>query len=392
MLRHALFIAGHDLRFMLRQWETLLWMFVMPPVFFYFIGTVTGGDGPATTGRGPPLAVQAPANGGLVVEQLVARLEQQGYAVARPATSEELERYDRRLIVPEATTSSTVTESVLAGNQLQVTFERRGDDLAAMLDEVRLNRAIYSVVADLAAIKAADNEVTQAAFDALAAAPRRVTLSVGAAGERREAPPGGFAQAVPGTMVMFTMIILLTSGAIMLVVEREHGLLRRLASAPISRGSLVLGKWLARMALALVQLLFAMVLGSVLFRVDWGQSVPMVFAVLTAWAALNASLALLLGNVARTTAQATGIGILASLVLAALGGCWWPIEITPPWMQGLALALPTGWTMDALHELVSFGYGPATAVPHAAALVAAAAAPGWGGAGDFPYQQLSKPM
>jgi hypothetical protein len=34
MLRHALFIAGHDLRFMLRQRETLLWTFVMPVVFF----------------------------------------------------------------------------------------------------------------------------------------------------------------------------------------------------------------------------------------------------------------------------------------------------------------------------------------------------------------------
>ena len=67
MLRHALFIARHDLRFMLRQRETLLWMFVMPPVFFYFIGTVTGGFGGAAAGGGAPLAVQAPVNGGIVV-------------------------------------------------------------------------------------------------------------------------------------------------------------------------------------------------------------------------------------------------------------------------------------------------------------------------------------
>jgi ABC-type multidrug transport system permease subunit len=370
---------------MLRQRETLLWTFVMPVVFFYFIGTVTGGFGAATAGGGVPLAVQAPANGGIVVEQLVARLEQQGYAVVRPATPEELETYDRRLIVPEVTTHATVTDSVLAGNQLQVSFERRGDDLAATLDEVRLNRAIYTVVADLATITATGGELTPAAFAALAAAPRRVTLSVRAAGERLEAP-SGFAQAVPGSMVMFTMIILLTSGAIMLVVERQQGLLRRLASAPISRASLVLSKWLARLSLALVQLAFAMVLGSVLFRVDWGQSVPMVFAVLVAWAGLNASLALLLGNLARTIGQTVGIGVLVSLVLAALGGCWWPIEITPPWMQSLALVLPTGWTMDALHKLVNFGFAPGTAVPHVAALAAAALAAGWGAAKVFRYQ------
>jgi ABC-type multidrug transport system permease subunit len=387
VLRRALFIAGHDLNFMLRQWETLLWTFAMPVVFFYFIGTVSGGFASAT-GGGVPLAVQAPANGGIVVEQLVARLEQQGYAVVRPATPEELASYDRRLIVPEVTTHATVLESVLAGNQLEVTFEHRGDDLATTLDEVRLNRAIYTVVADLAALEANGRAVTPDAFAAIAAAPRRVTLAVSAAGERRGAP-SGFAQAVPGTMVMFTMIILLTSGAISLVVEREQGLLRRLASAPLSRASLVLGKWLARMALALVQLAFAMVLGSLLFRVDWGQSVPNVLAVLAvllAWAGLNASLALLLGSVARTIGQTTGIGVLASLVLAALGGCWWPIEITPQWMQLIALALPSGWTMDALHKLVNFAYAPATAVPHVAALAAAALAAGWGAAKVFRYR------
>jgi len=27
-------------------------------------------------------------------------------------------------------------------------------------------------------------------------------------------------------------------------------------------------------------------------------------------------------------------------------------------MQKLQLVLPTGWAMDALHKLISFGYGP----------------------------------
>ena len=42
-MRNALFIAWHDVRHQLRQAGTLVWVFVMPPVFFYFIGTVTGG-------------------------------------------------------------------------------------------------------------------------------------------------------------------------------------------------------------------------------------------------------------------------------------------------------------------------------------------------------------
>jgi ABC-2 type transport system permease protein len=385
MLSAAAFIARHDLAFILRQKETLLWVFVMPIVFFYFIGTVTGGFGGGSPDRPNPLAMQAPENGGVIVDELVRRLEEQNYDVIRTKTTEEFDGYSRRFTIPAVSSHPTVTDAVLAGSQLEVTFERRGDALAANLDEFRVSRAVYAVVADLAVMKSQDQEVTAAGFSGLAAAPRRLTLSVRPAGRRLE-PPEGFAQAVPGTMVMFTMIILLTSGAIMLVVEREHGLLRRLASAPISRGSIVLGKWSARMVLGLVQLAFAMAIGTVLFRIDWGGNVPMVALVLVAWAAFNASLALLLGNIARTQAQTTGIGVLASMVLAALGGCWWPIEITPPWMQAVATVLPTGWTMDAMHKLVNFGYGPETALPHVAALFASALAAGAAGARIFRYQ------
>ena len=37
--------------------------------------------------------------------------------------------------------------------------------------------------------------------------------------------------------------------------------------------------------------------------------------------------------------------------MAALGGCWWPLEIGPDFMRTLAHCFPTGWAMDALHNL-----------------------------------------
>jgi len=65
------------------------------------------------------------------------------------------------------------------------------------------------------------------------------------------------------------------------------------------------------------------------------------------------------------------------MLLAALGGCWWPIEVAPGWMQTLALFLPTGWAMDALHKLVNFGGGPAAALPHVSAMFAGSGVLGW---------------
>jgi ABC-type multidrug transport system permease subunit len=166
-------------------------------------------------------------------------------------------------------------------------------------------------------------------------------------------------------MVMFTLLVMLSSGAILLVLERNEGLLRRLASSPLTRTSIILGKWGGRVMIGLIQIGWAMVVGTLPpFRMDWGPHLPMLLLVLLVYAGVVALLGMILGSLARTPAQSIGLGILSANVLAALGGCWWPIEITPEWMQRLALALPTGWAMDALHKLVSFGAGPASVLPH----------------------------
>jgi ABC-2 type transport system permease protein len=55
--------------------------------------------------------------------------------------------------------------------------------------------------------------------------------------------------------------------------------------------------------------------------------------------------------------RVNGICVLASLLLDALGGCCWPLEIGPPELNTIALCTPTGWALAALHQLISFGSG-----------------------------------
>ena len=382
MLRGVAFLARQDLRHVLRSRETLLWTFVMPPVFFFFIGTITGGFGASPDVE--PLVLEAPADAGFLADAVARRLAERGFEVRRAeaATADDGTELDEaaRLTIPAG-----FTDSLLAGARVQVVLDPRRDDAAAArYVEVRAGRAVYGVLADLAAVAASGDSATPAAMGAIAAEPRLLTLRVTDAGRRAE-PPTGFEQAVPGTMVMFTLIVLLTSGAAPLVVERQAGLLRRLASAPISRESVVAGKAAARLGLALIQIAFAALVGTLFFGVGWGPDPGMVALVLGTWAALAAVLGLLLGNLARSPGQAVALGVLAGNLLAALGGCWWPIEITPPWMRSLALVLPTGLTMDALHRLVSFEAGAASALPHVLVLALMAAAAGWLAARTFRF-------
>lgn len=379
MFSDAWFIARKDIQYMLRQWETVLWTFVMPIVFFYFIGTITAGFGGSP--GAPKIGVHAPADAGVLAEQLVHRLEEQGYEVALVDDATELGSYRRRLTLPAGMTGLALGDGTFAN----VEFVREGGGIGADYDDFRVTRAVYSLLADLIIASEEGREPDAAAFEELNTAPREITLEVAPAGTRRHIPTG-FEQAIPGTTVMFTLLLLLTSGSVLLVIERREGLLRRLASTPISRGSVVLGKWGGKMALAVVQLGFALAVGAVVFKMEWGPNLPMVLVVLFAYASLVAGLGILAGSLARSEGQAIGLGVLAGNVLAALGGCWWPIEITPEWMQKFAIVLPTGTTMDAMHKLVSFGAPPGSALPHTAALAIAAIAVGWLGARFFRYQ------
>ncbi len=382
MLRSAWFIARRDLAYLLRQRETILWTFAMPFLFFYFIGTVTAGLGSGgAAGEPDPLFLDAAADGGFLVGELERRLEEQHFAVERASQGDAPP--ERWLMVPTPI-ERNFTEVVLAGEKQTVTFRNDGEGPTASFDELRIARAVYGVVADLAVARQSGREPAPELFKQIREMPRALTLDVTPAGERQQVPVG-YEQAIPGMMVMFTMLIILLTGSMLLVMEREEGLLRRLASTPISPGAVVLGKWTARMAMGLVQIGVGFVIGTLVFGMNWGSALYMIFAVMLGWAALNASLGILLANLVSTQTQATGVGLLVSMVLAALGGCWWPIEITPGWVQDLSLLLPTGWAMDAMHQLISFGRGAEAAVPHLAAMLAAALFFGWLGARGFRY-------
>jgi ABC-2 type transport system permease protein len=386
-MRAAWFVARKDVAHMLRARETIVWTFVMPIVFFYFIGTVAGGFGSprGSATRPDPIALCAPSDAGFLVDELARRLERENFKVERLTTEADLARFSRRLVLARPASGKTLSEAVLAGESQKVSFTSRSQGPSASLDQVRVGRAVYGVVADLAVSKSTGTAPNAAAFRALEAMPRKIALEVVSAGRRKD-PPAGFEQVVPGELVMFTMLILLTSGSILLVVEREQGLLRRLASTPLPRSSVVAGKWAGRLALGLVQIAFAMLAGTLFFKMRWGSALPMIVLVLFAWAAFNASLGVLLGNLARTRVQMAGIGVMSTMALAALGGCWWPIEITPRWMQTLALFVPTGWTMDAMHKLISFGYGASAALPHVLGLSTAAIVVGMLAVRTFRYE------
>ncbi len=134
-------------------------------------------------------------------------------------------------------------------------------------------------------------------------------------------------------------------------------MLRRQLSLPLSRGRVVAGKLLGRLLIAALQIALLLFVARVLFGLSLGSS-PAGLALLTAsYAVAVACLSILLGAAFSTPEQASTVGWILSMVLAGLGGCWWPAEVMPDWLRRAAHALPTAWAMDGFHALISFGRG-----------------------------------
>ncbi len=370
-----LFIGRTDLKLALRDRSTILWLFIMPAVFFYFIGTVTQG-GVSFVDSTVELVVEN-NDGGFLSRHLESRLEENLFAIIHPqdipptAEGKEPKKY-RKLVVP-----SDFTGQLRADQQVTISFEGLKSGFSNQYDLFRVQKAAFTVLGDLIVVKSSGAVISPETLAEATAEPRSTQLVVRPAGRQMQIP-SGFQQAIPGTLVMFTLLVLLTSGAASLVEDREKQLLRRLASAPLTRGQVVMGKWTGRMALATVQIAVALgVSFTPLFDMDWGQALPMVVVILLAWGALCTSLALLLGSLAKTDSQAGNLGALATMTLAAIGGCWWPIEVAPAWMQQMQMFTPTGWTMDALHKLISFDMGWQSVLPQLAILIVATIVVSW---------------
>ncbi len=372
MWRHIWFIAAKDTRFLFREKSTIAWVFVMPLLFFYFIGTLTSGFTGGVPLRQQTLHLQHASDPGFLTEHLEQRLKENAFNVERvPERDSESADDQAWLSIPD-----DFDEKLREGEKVVLQYDAAGDGMAGDLERLRVQSAAYTVLADILAAKQQSGEATRESLQAIATMTPSLTLNVESAGERQTIPDG-FEHAIPGELVMFTMLVMVISGSMLVLSERKQGLLRRLAATPFTRGQIVMGKWLGKVILGLVQLGVGMVIATLLFGMDWGPHLVGVVLVLVTWAAFCASLGLLLGTLAQTEAQVMGLGILVSMVLAALGGCWWPIEITPEWTQTLQKALPTGWAMDAMHRLISFRDSTIKVVPHMLALVIGTALVGW---------------
>jgi ABC-2 type transport system permease protein len=177
---------------------------------------------------------------------------------------------------------------------------------------------------------------------------------------------------IPGYLVMFVFFTAAIS-AENIVRERRNNTLERLIASSVRRTSILGGIFAGTAAKGLIQIAIFWLVGILVFGVDLGLSPVGVILLSLLMVIMSSAFGVMLATLARTDRSASSIAVLTSLVLAPLGGCWWPLFVTPKWMQFIAKMTPHGWATTGFNKLMLFGADFSAAIPEMLALVAFAA-------------------
>src|SRR5262249_3737174 len=152
--------------------------------------------------------------------------------------------------------------------------------------------------------------------------------------------------------VTFLMLGMLLGVSLGLLDEREWGTFDRIRALPVAARNVLIGKLLSRFVVGTAQMIVLFAVGYVLFHVSLG---PQPWALLLPIAGLvfaGTAFGLIIAGLARTRDSVLPLGAIVIVTMAAIGGCWWPIDLEPRWMRTVALAFPTTWAMEAFNDLM----------------------------------------
>jgi ABC-type multidrug transport system permease subunit len=349
-MRRIIDIGYNDARLFLRRKTAYVWLFVVPTALVYFLGLAVRGPGDPSNRHPPVLIDNQDTNflSGALLEEMNA----EGMWVVGPTNAE---KAARELRIP-----ADFTVRTLRGERSRLPFVRRegaGEADGALL-ELRLTRALIGLNSHLLEASARDGTIetlTGPRLRDIQQAPNPVKLNARFAG--RKPVPSGYNFSLPGNLVMYLTLNLLVFGGTAMAASRRNGIIKRLMTSGASRLEIVLGKIYGNTLLGAAQVVYFLFLGKFVFRVNLGANLPGVILLLLilTWAA--AALGVLAGSCLAAEDRVVPVCVLASLLMGALGGCWWPLEIAPPVFKTIALCLPTGWALAGLNQLISFGAG-----------------------------------
>jgi ABC-2 type transport system permease protein len=364
----ALAIAGVNLRRLFRDRMGLFFIFVLPVVLIVVLGTVFGGR------TAPRLGVVV-MNGGALASELVDGIRdgEVSLEITMPPDEAQLRAaveegsLELGLVVPAgydaALREGRRTEVTVIGAPTTVLSALRSAVDTAVAAQATRIRAARLVQAETGI---SFEQAIGVAADVQAQTPG-VEVAVERIGEGIF--PEGTVAFAPGAQSQLVLFMFLTSmtAATQIILSRQLGVSRRMLAAPIGMTTIVVGEVLGRFGVAMVQGLFIVFLSALAFGVPWGDPLAAGLVVVT-FALVGTGAAMVVGVFANDVDQAGALGVMAGMLLGALGGAMVPLEIFPEPMHSIAYVTPHAWAIQGLRSVGLHESGVADIMPELAVL------------------------
>ena len=343
-----------------------LLFFIILPLIFTFL--LAGGTPSNNDDNRVRLVVVDQANT-VISQNIIAELDRSTAVRPEVLSLDEAEsQFDSRRATVVLVIPADLDLQAIQDGTAQVDFRQQPNNLNATVAERAVQTALRSVSS---AVNAANNAVKtaeengafksetdrQAYFDdALklaqtmqADAPERVTVVEGSTPDRIEYDPRASSSA--GQLITWVFIPLFGISGLF-AYERQQGTLRRILTTPTSKATYLLGTISGQVVMALVQMSLLILFGSLVMKLNWGREPLALFVSLTAAALAAGAIGTTMGTFIKTEGQASGLSIMMGMVMALMGGCWYPLELFPAVVQNIVKILPTTWAMQGLLDLV----------------------------------------
>ena len=159
----------------------------------------------------------------------------------------------------------------------------------------------------------------------------------------------------PGMMLQFAIAGLLTAAQI-IVTERKSRTLQRLLTTSVRRIHILLGHYLAIFILIFSQFMILIAFGQFTLKVDYMRAPSATLLVAFSAALCISAMGLLIGIIARSEEQAVTFSIIPMFVFSGLGGAWVPLEVTGETFQIIGHLTPVAWAMDGFKNVIIRGF------------------------------------
>ncbi|MGD0645323.1 MAG: ABC transporter permease [Candidatus Bathyarchaeia archaeon] len=160
----------------------------------------------------------------------------------------------------------------------------------------------------------------------------------------------------PGILAQSVLFIAIFYG-ILVIWERDLGILHKFLVSPTPRQALVLGKALSAGVRALSQVAIIYILAVLIgVGINWNPiNLTLVVVVAILASALFSTFSLIIASLVKTRERFMGIGQILTMPLFFASNAIYPISMMPNWLQVVARVNPLTYAVDAMRGLMVTG-------------------------------------